>query len=1180
MRCARCGADNREGRRFCAECGAGLLPSGCPACGFGNEPGERFCGGCGAPLATAARPDPREPAAASAPAPAAPEAYTPRHLAEKILTSRAAMEGERKQVTVLFADMKGSMELLADRDPEEARALLDPVLERMMEGVHRYEGTVNQVMGDGIMALFGAPLAHEDHAVRACFAALRMQEAVKRYAEEVQRRAGVAINIRVGLNAGEVVVRSIGSDLHMDYTAVGQTTHLAARMEQTAQPGSILLTGDVLRLAEGYVQTKPLGPIQVKGLATPVAAYELTGAGPVRSRLQLSAARGLTRFVGRDKELGALHAALEQARGGRGQLAAVTGDPGVGKSRLAWELVHGSARTDGCLTLQAAAVSYGKSTPYLPVLDLLRQYFQLEERDDAWKIRAKITRRIVDRHRPLEAAIPAFLALFDVPVEDPDWQTLDPPQKRWRTLDALRRLLLLESALQPVLVIVENLHWIDSETQAFLDDLVEALPIARLFLLVTYRPEYPDPWQGRPGYRPIRLEPLPGDAVAEMLDALVGRDPSVAALKEMLARQTQGNPLFLEETIATLAETGALAGERGAYRLARAYQTVQVPSTVHAVLAARIDRLTPDEKALLQSASVIGAEVPFSLLYAVADLPEDTLRRHLMSLEAADFVREAELFPDLAYALKHVLTQEVAYASLLHERRRGLHARVVEALEAQAPDRVLEQIERLAHHALRGEEWAKAVRYCRQAGMKAAARSANREALDCFQQALAALRRLPASRERTEAEIDLRLDLRPALLQLGRLDELLEVSREAEAQAQELGDETRLGRVYSWLTNYHYLKGELATALDYGERCLAIADRLEDAALRSLAERYMGHISHAQGDGRRADEILRANIQRLERVGERDTAATIAYVDATAWRAWALADLGEFEQAYAHLDRAQHAAETSRHAYSQAIACTLSGLVFARQGLLERAVAPLERALALCEEKTLAVWQPIPSSVLGLTRVLLGEADAGLRLLEDGVNLSHELGVAAYLALWTAHLAEGQLVAGHLDPARASATRALELSVRYGERGHQAAALRVLGEVAARRPTPDRESAEVYYTEALTLALDLGLRPLAAHVQLSLGRLLERAGDRARAEEQITAATATFWQTDMRRWLKQAELELARLGQLFIVGRHNPGLYEYLSREFADHQTIRVILDRRSGDRQMLTALGVAVGRP
>src|SRR5262245_40597795 len=589
--CPRCQAQAPEDARFCEECGARLTLA-CPQCGAEISPGKKFCRSCGAALSD--HPPDRA---------VAPQSYTPKHLAEKILSSRGALEGERKQVTVLFADLKGSMELLGDRDPEEARKLLDPVLERMMEAVHRYEGTVNQVMGDGIMALFGAPVGHEDHAVRACYAAIDLQRAMRGLTEQLRQSHGVTLQARVGLNSGEVVVRAISSDLHMDYTAVGQTTHLAARMEQLASPGTTFLTADTLRLAEGYIEVRPLGAMPVKGLPTPVEAYELTGAGPRRSRLSAAAARGLTRFVGRDAELEQLREALGRAAERHGQVVALVGEPGVGKSRLVWEVTH-SHRVHGWLILEAGSVSYGKATPYLPVASLLRGYFQVGDRDEPRAIREKVTGKVLTLDRALEPALPALLALLDVPVEDRRWQALDPPARRQRTIDALRRLLLRESQVQPLLVVFEDLHWVDAETQAVLDRVVESLPTARLLLLVNYRPEYRHEWGGKTYYRQLRLDPLAPENATVLLETLLGDGSGLEPLKRLLLARTEGNPLFLEESVRSLVDNGALVGERGAYRLLKKPDTIHVPATVQAILAARIDRLPPEATAPLHTTSV------------------------------------------------------------------------------------------------------------------------------------------------------------------------------------------------------------------------------------------------------------------------------------------------------------------------------------------------------------------------------------------------------------------------------------------------------------------------------------------------------------------------------------------------------------------------------------------------
>ena len=870
MTCPRCQHENAAGASS-ARNAPRRLARACAHVAVGTAPTAKFCPECAHPTGLV-----RRAACGSAIRPR-PESYTPKHLAEKILTSKSALEGERKQVTVLFADLKGSMELLADRDPEEARKLLDPVLERMMEAVHRYEGTVNQVMGDGIMALFGAPLAHEDHAVRACYAALDMQAAMRRYAEEVRRAHGISLEIRVGLNSGAVVVGAIGSDLHMDYTAVGQTTHLAARMEQLATGGRSLLTADTLRLAEGYVEVTPLGPVPVKGLDAPVEVYELVGTGARRSRLSAAATRGLTRFVGRDAELDQLRQALGRAAAGHGQVAAIVGEPGVGKSRLVWEVTH-SHRVHGWLVLQAGSISYGKATSYLPVIDLLKGYFAIEDRDGPRAVREKMTGKLLTLDRAQEASLPALLALLDVPTGDPSWDGLDPRQRRQRTLQALKQLLVRESQVQPLLVVFEDLHWIDSETQALLDALAESLPAARLLLLVNYRPEYQHPWGSRTYYMQLRLDPLPPETAEALLGALLGPDAGLDPLKGILIARTEGNPLFLEESVRALVETEALSGERGAYRLARPLPAIQVPATVQAVLAARIDRLAPGDKALLQTASVVGKDVPFALLRATAALDEDELRAAIGRLQAAEFLYETSLFPDLEYTFKHALTHEVAYGSLLQDRRRRLHGEIVAAIERLYPDRLGEHTERLGHHAFRAERWETAAAYLRQAGDKAVSRSAFQEAVAAYENALVAVEHLPQTRERQEEALDLRLDLRPPLQALARINRILEHDRAAEISARNLGDEERLGRVSSGLANTLLIIGDHAAALAAARRALDIGVRLGDVATRATAILRLGAIHYTTGEYNKAVGYLRQCVELTggERLRERFGMAGLA----------------------------------------------------------------------------------------------------------------------------------------------------------------------------------------------------------------------------------------------------------------------------------------------------------------
>ena len=998
-------------------------------------------------------------------------------------------------------------------------------------------------MGDGIMALFGAPLAHEDHTVRACYAALRMQEAIKRYADEVRRTHGAVVKIRVGLNSGEVVVRAIGSDLRMDYTAVGQTTHLAARMEQLAAPGSIVLAPDTLRLAEGYVAVKPLGPVKVKGLSEPVEVYEVISASAVRTRFERSAARGFTRFVGRDAEMEQLRGAFERAGGGHGQVVAVVGEPGVGKSRLFYEFVHShrffrskgdtppSGPSGDWLVVESGSVSYATATPYLPMIDLLKAYFQIDARDDGRTIREKVTDKLLTLDETLRPLLPALLALLDVPVEDRDWQVLDPLQRRRHTHEAIKRLLLRESQRQPLCLVFEDLHWVDAETQAVLDGLIESLPAARLLLLLNYRPEYRHPWGSKTYYSQARIDPLPEASATELLGALLGADPSTRPLTPLLIERTEGNPFFLEESVRTLVETGMLAGEPGRYRLARPLGSIEVPATVQAVLAARIDRLPPQAKSLLQSASVVGKDVPFEHLRAIAELPEEALREGLAHLQAAEFLYETRLFPDLEYTFKHALTHEVAYTSVLHERRRALHARIVEAIETLSPDRLGEHVERLAQHALRGEVWPKAVAYLRQAAAKAVARSANREAVSCLEQALGALRHLPRSPETREQAIDLRFGLRLSLMARGEFGRMLEYLREAEALAEALDDRRRLGQAACYIAYFFWAAGEPDRAIGSGQRALRIATALEDFALQVATNFYLGQVYHALGDYRQAIESLARNVAALK--GERlwDRCGLLGYPSmlSRSWLARCFAEVGEFAEGLIVAEEGVRIAEEADHQYSRIFAYFGLGFLSFHKGELQRAISMLERALNLCQLGHIPLMFPRIASVLGSAYVLSARVAEALPLLEQAVEQTAPMKIMADHALWVAGLSEGNLLAGHLEQASNLAGRALALSRTHKEQGNQAWIFRLLGEVGSHSGPRRPDDAKNHYQAAIELATALGMRPLVAHCHLGLGKLYRRTGKREQAQEHLTTATTMYSEMDMRFWLERAEAEMRDL---------------------------------------------------
>jgi class 3 adenylate cyclase/tetratricopeptide (TPR) repeat protein len=1021
------------------------------------------------------------------------------------------------------------MELIADRDPEVARRLLDAVVERMMEAVHRYEGTVTQVMGDGIMALFGAPLAHEDHAVRACYAALRMQDTVKHYAGEIHRTEGVPIQIRVGLNSGEVVVRSISGDLHMDYTAIGQATHVAARLEQMAMPGSVLISPETLGLVEGYVVVKSLGPRPIKGLDRLLDIYELTAAATMRSRFQAVSARGLTRFVGREAEVEQLRHALDLAAVGRGQVVAIVGEAGVGKSRLFYEFTH-SQRAQGWLILESGSVSYGKATAYLPVIGLLKQYFKILDRDEHREMRDKVIGRVLGLDRSLEEQLLPLLALMDVPLDDPGWEALDPVQRRQRTMQAVKRLLLRESQVRPLLLVIEDLHWVDGETQVFLDNLVDSLGSMRILLMVNYRPEHEHWWVKKAYYTQLRLERLPPESTSKLLHALLGEARELEALKQMLYRR--GNPFFLEETIRTLVETKALEGERGAYRLVRPVHILQIPRTVQTMLAARIDRLPVEEKQLLQAASVIGKNVPYEILAPIVELSPDALRRGLAHLQEAEFLYETRLFPDSEYTFKHALTHEVTYGSLLRDRRRALHGRIVGAIERLYPDRILEYIERLAHHAYWSEEWPKAVSYLRQAGAKAFARSANREALPYYEQALNALMHLPESRETTQQGIDVRFELRNALFPLAEWGQIERYLRQAEGLARTLDDQRRLGWVSAYMCS-HQLQtgGHAADVRMFAQKVAAVGEALGDAPQQIAGQYYLIMARYLSGDYRGTEQVCRRLIKLLEgeRAHERFGVATLPAALSRAYLARTLAERGAFNEGEVHGKEAIRIAEAVDHPYSVIFACLWLAHLDGVKGEFTQAARLLERAVAECRDWNVKFLTPIALASLGQAYAWLGRIREGATLLEEALKIHEAAGIGYFESTSAVQIGEAHLLAGQLEDALARADQAVALSHKRGERGQEAWGLRLLGEVASHHECSDMTTAEARYGAALTLASELEMRPLVAHCHVGLGKLFQRTGKRQPAQEYLAAAASMYREMEMRFWLQRAEEALHQL---------------------------------------------------
>jgi class 3 adenylate cyclase/pimeloyl-ACP methyl ester carboxylesterase len=727
--------------KFCVECGTALALR-CPACGAENQPSFKFCGQCGAGLqATAAMVS--EPAVAtqsrSARENAPLQSYTPAHLIEKILGSRSAIEGERKQVTVLFVDVSGFTTLSEKLDPEEVYRIMDRAFEYMLDEVHRYEGTVNQFLGDGIMALFGAPITHEDHPVRAVHAALGMQRALATYRDQLMAKRGINFQVRMGLNTGAVVVGKIGDNLRMDYTAVGDTTNLAARLEKLAEPGEILVGETTAKTVEPYFRLEPLGDVAVKGKTEPTQPFRVVGSRGIRSRLEATTTRGLTPLVGRERDLALLQDLFAEVQADRGQAVFVYGEAGIGKSRVLLEFRR-QIEAAGARWLLGRCVSYGRSMAYLPILDVVRELTDVQEADAVATILRKLDTGIRSIADDLAWTMPFVRLLLALDAGDPEVTAMVPAQRRGRTAEALRALLLGACQRQPLVLFVEDLHWIDTHSEEVIQLVLESIATVPVLVLLTHRPGYTPPFGEQTYYTRITLHRLSDTQMQSMVEGVLQSAGVPAEVVELIAQRAEGNPLFIEELCKSLVEDGTLQRANGGYRLTRAVSDVAIPGTIQDVIMARIDRLPETSKAALQIASVIGREFTARLIERVAGLQRDAPQA-LGELRAVELIYEKSIFPELAYMFKHALTHDVAYESLLRQRRRDLHRRVGEVIEELYAERLPEFYETLAWHFGQGEVWGKAVDYRLKAADQARSRFAYAEAVRYCEEAIDFLER-------------------------------------------------------------------------------------------------------------------------------------------------------------------------------------------------------------------------------------------------------------------------------------------------------------------------------------------------------------------------------------------------------------------------------------------------------
>jgi len=1088
MKCPKCQFENPEGAKFCVECG-GKIEIICRKCGFSNSPRFKFCAECGHAV--------KEPTGAPLIDYTEPHSYTPKFLAEKILTTRSSIEGERKLVTVLFADVANYTSIAEKLDPEEVHQIMDGCFKILMDEIHRYEGTINQFTGDGVMALFGAPVAHEDHAQRACHSALSIQKALEGYRDELRNRFGIDFKMRIGINSGPVVVGSIGDDLRMDYTAIGDTTNLASRMESMAEPGTTLVSKSTHRIARDFFEFQFLGKLQVKGKEEFPEAYELKKASEVETRIEAAVARGLTRFVGREKETGALKEAFEKAQSGHGQVVGIVGDAGVGKSRLILEFRN--LLPEGEYTyLEGRCLHFGGSMAYLPILDFLRSYFHFKEGDAEDLIKKKMEQTILRVDETLRRVLVPLQDLLSLKVEDEAYLKVEPEQKKEKIFESIRDLLVRESENKPVVMTIEDLQWIDKASEGFLDYLIGWLANVRVLLILLYRPEYTHQWGSKSYYNRIGLDQLTTKSSAELVEAILEGAEVVPELRELILSRAAGNPLYMEEFTHTLLENGSIQRKDNQYVLGQEPSDIQVPETIQGVIAARMDRLEDSLKRIMQVASVIGREFAFRILQTITGLKEE-LKSHLLNLQGLEFIYEKRLFPELEYVFKHALTQEVAYNSLLLKRRKEIHERIGQAIEQIYPERLEEFYEVLGHHYARSDNSQKALEYLSRANQKAARVNAMQEAKAYFDEAMKILDTLPETELNQKRRISLLVDQTFVFQLLFKFPEYYDLLTRHEAMANALGNQELLGVFYTRLGACEwwcgYLDQAIKTLTKAAELCEA-AGRKED-----LGHAYMSlQWSHFwKGDYDQVFTLKESAIRLMEQQFN-----PRGYCLALVGASWAYSHTGSWDNAIKEGQKSLEVAERVSNNSLISFAAFCLTVAYTLKGDLSQAMEYGELAVQKAPTPADRAW-----AQTGLHWALcrLGDSLKGVELGETLLSMYRAVRFAPAEIYTIVSCAEGQWRLGDNEGATQRLSEGLELAERAGMKFLIGCAQRLLGEIAVKT---NLDQATDHFTKSITVFRDIKAENELALAYAGYGRLYKRQGNIPKAREYLTNALEIF----------------------------------------------------------------------
>ncbi|KPK21215.1 MAG: hypothetical protein AMK69_22260 [Nitrospira bacterium SG8_3] len=1118
MKCPGCQSDNPEDAKFCIDCGAPMERS-CPSCGAPTPAKGRFCKECGQVLTPSTETAHKDLSFDEKIAKI--QRYLPEGLTEKILSQRERIEGERKQVTVMFCDLEGFTALTERLGPEEAYVIMDDVYEILIHKVHDYEGTVNEMTGDGIVALFGAPISLEDAPQRAIRSAIAIHREMNRFSDTARKEKVELplLKMRVGIHAGPVVVGTLGNDLRVDFKAVGDTVNLASRMEELASPGTTYVTEDTFKLTEGFFRFEALGTKAIKGKEELVNVYQVIAPSTRRTRFDVSAERGLTPFVGRERELEHLLDGFERAQAGRGQAFSIVAEAGVGKSRLLYEFRKAVTNEDVTF-LEGRALSYSRGVAYHPVIDMLKSSFEIDEGDGDPEITRKLQQglRVLGVNEP--DALPYLLELLSVEGGETETAQVSPETRKARVVEALRMIVLRSSGIRPLIMAFEDLHWVDKNSEDVLKSLLESIPGARVLLIFTYRPQFVHTWGGKSYHSQLNLIRLSNRESLSMATHLLQTEEIDRDLEELILEKTEGIPFFIEEFVKSLREQEIIEKRGNRCQMAKDIKEATIPSTIQDVIMARVDSLPEGAKEVLQIGAVIDREFSYELIKEVSGLPEQDLLSRLSGLRDSELLYERGVFPENHYVFKHALTQEVAYDGLLEKRRKEIHEKIARAIEELSSERLEEYYELLAYHYVRSDDKKKAVEYLGKANQKAAKVSALQDAKAYFEKAMKILDTLPGSEKNQEKRLSLLVDQAMVFHLLSRDQEYYDLLTKYEPIAAKVENAGLVGAFYGRLGLCEHTFGYF----DQATQTLTNAAKLCEEAGN------IRHAGHAYSD-LQWNHVFRGAFERalsikedaLRAVGQGFDSRT--YISALSAASAACSFLGRWDEAVEYGQKALEGSQEGAENYGIVMAANIISIAYTLKGDLGKGIEYVNLAVQNATTPFDEAWtQPI----LALVWCRAGEPERGigvLAALTSVVRAARQ--VPAELALLS-YLGEGYWMVGEYDKARQTAEEAVELAERCGARYYIGWSQRLLGEIALKT---NQDDATLHFEQAISIFQKIKAENELALAYSGLGRYHKQQGKVEEAREYLTKALEIFERLGTLIEPDRVKKELAELPQ-------------------------------------------------